>query len=195
MQKIAITGNMGTGKSLVKQILIAHNFQTLDSDEVVARLYQTPEIKDLLQEKFSYYAFYQDGSVNKRWLADKIFQDEHYRFWWQNLLWPKVKSQIELWFFAQEKKQARHTFVIVPLLFEANMQPMFDQTWLIFSQKEDILQRLQVRDKINLLLAKKRLATQIPDEKKRPLVDIIINNYGTIDELKQNVKKQLDQLK
>jgi dephospho-CoA kinase len=189
MKKIAITGNMGTGKSIVGSQLLALGYPVLDCDQVVAKLYQTSEVKDLLQAKFAYHVFHSDGQVNHKRLAQVIYTDETYRLWLQKIIWPRVKTEVELWLFGQDCQQQRQVFVLIPLLFEAGWQNDYDEVWLIYSSQTALLERLQLRDHLTLAQAKQRLATQIPDHKKRLLVSKILTNSGIIQDIKDEVKR------
>ncbi len=191
MERIAITGNLASGKSVVGQIIKKMNYPVIEADEVVNKLYETKELKDLLQDRYQLAVFRKDGKIDKNFLRKLIFNNHHERKYLEMIIWPRVWSYLEIWQYSQEKKGESKTFVIVPLLFEANWQDKFDKIWLVYSRPQDRLERAQIKRGINQDLARKILSSQIPDEKKRSKVDVIINNYDTIAELKQNVKNIL----
>ena len=99
----------------------------------------------------------------------------------------QLNSFLPLWLFGQQKQGVPLVVVAFALIIEANWQHHFDEVWLIYSTKQAILERVQAREKIDLELASQLLATQMSDQKKRPLVQAIINNYGTIPQLEEAV--------
>lgn len=186
MKKIALTGNMFTGKTLcLKALERSLTINTYDLDAKLANIYQQQDLKDLVQERFGYYPFKRDGAINIKKIEEIIVGDEYYRFWWQKLIYSRLQNELELHFFRQETKKIPITIVAVAMLFEANWQDHFDEVWLVYSKKEDLLERLQVGKKITKKQAQKLLTTQRDDNKKRPFVQVIINNYGTITQLEQ----------
>lgn len=187
MIKIGLTGNMTTGKTLALTKLKSLGVKTLDLDEYSKKICQSAEIKDLLQERFSYHVFYPNGRVNLSKLQQIIASDDYYRFWWHKLLVNQLNSFLPLWLFGQQKQGVPLVVVAFALIIEANWQHHFDEIWLIYSTKQAILERVQAREKIDLELASQLLATQMSDQKKRPLVQAIINNYGTIPQLEEAV--------
>lgn len=188
MIKIGLTGNMTTGKTLALTKLKSLGVKTLDLDEYSKKICQSAEIKDLLQERFSYHVFYPNGQVNLSKLQQIIASDDYYRFWWHKLLVNQLNSFLPLWIFGQQKQGVPLVVVAFALIIEANWQHHFDEVWLIYSTKQAILERVQAREKIDLELASQLLATQMSDQKKRPLVQAIINNYGTIPQLEEAVE-------
>ncbi len=191
MERIAITGNFASGKSVVGQVIKKMNYSLIDVDEVVNKLYKTKELKDILQDRYQLTVFKKDGTVNKNFLRKLIFNNPNEKKYLEAIIWPRVWNYLEMWQYSQERRGVGRTFTIVPLLFEANWQNKFDKIWLIYSRPQDRLERAQIKRGVNQDLASKIIASQIPDEKKKSKVDIIINNYGTIAELKQNVKNIL----
>lgn len=187
MQKIAITGNMGTGKTTVGNFLHQCGETVLDLDEVTKKLYQKEEILTIIQDRFGLKVFTDDGSLDKKKLATLIFSDVEARKFLERVFWPRIKSELELWFFKQERRQKMRVFVLVPLLFEAGWEKIFTQIWLVTATKEEILWRLQLRHKISQIEAEKRLATQIPDEEKINQVTLVIENNNSVEELRQEL--------
>lgn len=185
MRKIALTGNMFTGKTLCLNALGKLQINTFDLDAKLATIYQEKDLKDLVQERFGYHPFKRDGSLDIKKIEAIIIGDEYYRFWWHKLLYARLKKKLEFHFFCQESKKQPITIVAAAMLLEANWQNFFDEVWLVYSKREDLLERVQAGKRINKKLAEKLLKTQRDDRKKRPFVQVIINNYGTIAQLEQ----------
>jgi len=189
MEKVAITGRVASGKSVVARACQRLGYPVLEADEIVADLYQTDELKDIIQDYFGYAAFTPSGKIDKKWLRNRIFTNEKDRQWLEQLLWPRVWSAYELWWV--KNRQQSLVFAVVPLLFEAGWQDRFDQIWLVTSPKEEALTRLQLRDHLSFAQAKVIYDLTIPDRQKRGLVNVIINNCGTISSLEQTVTRLL----
>ncbi len=195
MQRIAITGNIGTGKSEVGKVLLERGEKVLDIDDLTATLYHQDRWQNLIQEHFGLAVFTPDGQIDRRKLAKKVFADEKERWWLEKVIWPPLKEELQLWFFKQEKKQRERVFVLIPLLFEAGWEKEFDQIWLVRAKKEDILTRLQIRDRLNHDEILTRLETQIDDQRKTNFVDLIIYNFSDLDTLRQLVIQQIKKTK
>lgn len=76
---------------------------------------------------------------------------------------------------------------MAPLLFEVGLDHFCDQTWVISSSKKEQIKRLKDRDNINKKDAEKRIESQIPLEEKEEKADLVIDNNGTIEELKEKL--------
>ena len=82
----------------------------------------------------------------------------------------------------------------VPLLFEANMQNMFDRTILVCADKKIRLQRLMTRRGYPLEHAIERINSQVSQEEKRNMADFIIENNNNLIELETQIEKTLERL-
>lgn len=125
--------------------------------------------------------------MDQKKLATLIFSNTEERKFLERVFWPRIKSELELWFFKQERRQKTRVFILIPLLFEAGWEKMFTQIWLVTATKEEILWRLQLRYKISQIEAEKRLATQIPDEEKIDQVTLVIENNNSVEELRRRL--------
>lgn len=191
MQKIAITGNMGTGKSVAGDFLRQKGEKVLDLDDVTAELYSKAEIRDLIQDRFGLEFFTDNGQVERRKFAAQIFASPVDRRWLERVFWPRIYEQMQLWFYKQEKRGAVRVFVIAPLLFEAGWQTDFTEIWLVTATVEEILTRLQIRDHLTNKEAKKRLQTQKADTTKLGLVTVVLHNNRTQADLQKLIVKKL----
>ena len=93
-------------------------------------------------------------------------------------------------------KKERHAIVLsdIPLLFEGNMQHMFDLTVLVFINPKEQIRRLIARNGVSKEEARKRLKSQMPISEKIELADIIIDNEGNITETEKRVGKVWQEL-
>lgn len=181
---IGLTGNFGSGKSSALKIFSELGFNTLDSDQLVKEIYESDlEVKSAIVDHFGTEVLSPDGSINKPLLAKKVFTDAVSLTWLENLVHPKVIHLIKSYTSEQPDK---NWIVEIPLLFEKNLEILFDITICLSANVDLQLSRL-IQKGIDLEDAKTRIACQMPLEQKETRADYILDNNGSIDLLRTQI--------
>ncbi len=188
MIKIAITGNIASGKSAVQRILEKKNYKVLDTDEVSREILNISNKP--LYEAFKNYDVFENGDFSRYKVGQLIFSDEHARKLIANIMHPQIK-EIILKFF-EDNKSEDIVFVGIPLLFEAKMQNIFDKIIFIYTDDGIRLKRLLNRNNYTLEHAKARMNSQMPQDEKVKLCDYVVYNNGTLNELEEQIEKILN---
>lgn len=177
MKKIALTGNMGTGKSYVSRCLQEQGIFVLDMDACANQIRK--EHHEAIKAMFA---------VNEeKEIAHLVFQDDDKRQQLESYLYPFMIQRMEVFF--QTHAQEKILVVEVPLLFEKGWEVYFDEAWCVASKEEVALQRLMQYRHISKEEAKQRLAKQDPIESK------IKKSHHTIyNNEKDDVHKQIQAL-
>lgn len=192
MKKIAICGNIASGKTTVQKFLESKGYKVLDTDEVSHELL-TIKNKELF-EAFKHLDVFDDsGEFSRYKVGQLIFSNEEYRKKIAEIMHPQIAREIEKFF--DENKSEELLFVGIPLLFEANMQGMFDKILFVYADDDIRLKRLLARNNYTLTHAKARMNSQMTQEKKIQMSDYIINNNGDLEELYKNLFKLLEQIR
>jgi dephospho-CoA kinase len=192
-RRIGLTGGIATGKSSVSRWLAKQGLPILDAD-VFARdalAPGTPGAKTVLARHGD--CIRQAGSeptahhIDRAALGRIVFQDPRERRWLEDLVHPLVKAR----FRAELTKllEAPDVVLVIPLLFEAHLEELCSEVWLVDCEPEQQLQRLMKRDGISEGEAVARIDAQWPLQKKRELADRIITNNGSIEDLEQQLAK------
>lgn len=185
---IAITGSMGSGKSMVSSML-KENFPVLDVDQVNRQLIEkgnkgyrqlVKEMKIPLDEK---------KNIDKSAFAQCMFTDKTYKQKVESILHPLIVESMQEWIEQQENTLV---FVEVPLLFESHMEDLFDEIWCVVCDEEVALQRLETKRHITRENAKARLACQYSPVIKMQQSDVVLYNNGTLEQLREQVKLHLE---
>lgn len=190
MIKIALTGNIASGKSTVQGILEKKWYKVFDTDDAAHILLDTmPEIKEVFK---GYDILNSDGLVNRGQLGRIVFSAPELKKKLENIMHPAIKNKI-LEFFEQNKSE-RAVFVGIPLLFESDMRDIFDKAVLIYTDDFTRKERLILRNNYSPEYAAARMEAQMPQDEKKLLCDDIIFNNGTLSDLEKSVDECLDRI-
>lgn len=190
MIRVAITGNIASGKSAVQNILEKSGYKVLDTDSTAHSLLDEFAA---VKEAFKDFDIENDnGGISREKLGRLVFDRADLRQKLEGIIHPAVKRKI-LEFF-DENRSEKFIFVSIPLLFECGMQKMFDKILLIYTEDSLREKRLISRNHYSIEYAHKRMSAQMPQEEKKELCDYVIYNNGTLKELEDEVKAFLTKL-
>ena len=195
MFKIGLTGGIGSGKSTVSNMLKSLSINVIDAD-IVARevLILYPQILEKVRSEFGDYFFDKFGELERRKFGDFIFNNEEERKKYEAIIIPYIIKQIFIRIEECYKVGCDICVLDAPTLIENNLQINMDINILVWVDKETQIQRIVNRDLISKEKAELRLNAQIPLDKKRELVDYIIDNSGTTEYTKEQLIKVLDNI-
>ena len=181
--KVAITGGIGSGKSTVAGIFEKKGYKIIKADDVSKDiLANDPAVKEKIKKAFGEET-YINGSPNKKYIAEKVFNDKEKLKKINAILHPPTIAKVD-----QEMDKTLKTDDIVfceaALIFEAKMDELFDHIILVASDDSDKIKRVAKRDNSNPDHVQKRLENQVPDTKKRDKADFVIENDSTLENLK-----------
>ena len=180
---IGITGGIASGKSTVTEFLRQKGFQVVDADAVVHQL-QKPggRLYQVLVEHFGEKVFLENGELNRPLLASLIFSNPEEQEWSKRTQGEIIREEL-----AALRNQLTQTealfFMDIPLLFEQNYASWFDETWLVYVNRDCQLERLMKRDQISKEAAESRLNSQWPLERKISLASRSLDNNGNQEQL------------
>lgn len=194
MKKIAITGNIASGKSTVENFIKEKGYEIFDADEICHFAMQNDtEIIQKIKETFkNTVSIAKDGNIDRKKLGEIVFTDNNAKTLLENILHPYVKEQLNKFFIQNIDKD--FVFASIPLLFEANMENIFDKIILVCADEKTRLQRLIKRNNFTQEHANARIKAQMPQEEKIKLTNYTIFNDNDLNYLKQEVMKILNQI-
>lgn len=185
MKIIGLTGGIGSGKTTVAKLFEELGVPVYNSDLKAKKLMQNSKelrtaIIDLLGKE-SYVL----QKLNKKYIADKIFDDKELLQKLNAIVHPAVRQDFIKW---AKKKSAPYVIQEAAILFENNSYKTFDKIILVKAPKEVRLQRVLTRDAISEKEILTRMENQWDDSKKIPLADYVIENTD-LEKTKIQVEK------
>lgn len=189
MMLIGLTGSMASGKSTVAAMLEKARIPVIDADDLARQvcLPGSPVLEKIV-EKFGPNILHQDGSLNRAALASLVFDNPTSLKNLEEIIHPAIHQLFLLEVAKLKKEKVPVAVYMAPLLFEKNLDPLFDKTILVTAPEDILLKRITERDTMTLLDAKKRLRQQMSAQEKALRADEIIDNSGTKEDLYMQVK-------
>ena len=175
-RRIGLTGGIASGKSSVGRWLAQQGLPVLDADQF-AREALAPERQathTVLQRYGSTVQAKGGAAVDRAALGRIVFQDPAERQWLEQLIHPLVRERFDQALSLHAKKPA--VVLMIPLLFEAGLESLCSEIWLIACDESQQLERLITRDGLSAEAAQARIDAQWPLSRKRGLADHVIAN-------------------
>ena len=192
---IGITGIAGSGKTTLKKILEKYDYKVYDVDDFVKDIYKKRSYKKIREEIAKLFPECTKVTpkrifLNKKCIREIIFNNQKKRKLLEEIIHPIVIKKIKN-IIKKTKGGDKKIFIIVPLLYEANLEYLFDEVWLVYVPINIAVNRLVNRDKIDEELALRIINSQQPQTIKAKKANKIIINDSTIEELEKQVLKLL----
>lgn len=189
--KIAVTGSIGSGKSAFADFIKEEGYTVIKADDISKEILASDaSVKEQVIKFFGKESF-NGNEINRKYLADKVFSNPENVMIINSILHPLVIRQIND-LMGEELKAKDKVFVEAALIYEADMEEMFDFVVLVSADKE--LRYKRKSDELSLIEFEKRDANQIPDEEKKKRADFIFLNNGTLEDLKRKARLLLSLL-
>lgn len=188
MRVIGLTGGIASGKSLVAQWLAERGAVIIDADSVGHEAYRRgTETYRAVVDAFGPEVVGPDGEIDRKALGAKVFADPTARRRLEEIVWPAMRRMMEER-LAELRAQGTPVAVLeAALLIEADWLPLVDEVWLVTASPETARRRLMERNGLTPEQAEARLRSQLSNEKRRAYADVVIENDGTLEELRRAV--------
>lgn len=192
--KIAVTGNIGSGKSTFCNYIESKGYKVLRADDIAKVLLVNDEdVKSDIISVFGPETF-SGKELNKKFLTEKVFADPQKVQLINSIIHPVVLKNLNEQFKSLLVNEI-FFFVEAALIFEADMEDFFDYVVLISSELRNRFKRKEKSDKYTFEEFKKREENQIKEEEKSKRADFEFKNNGSIQELEQKAELLLMILK
>ena len=191
MKIIGLTGGIACGKSTVSAELRALGAAIIDADALAHELSQPHQpIYNAYVERFGREIVTADGTLDRAAIARRVFSDPAVRAEVEAIAHPIIRRAAEERLRVARDENKRAAVLDVPLLFEAGWDALADETWVVALPREEQLARLLARDtSMDADEARARIAAQMPLAEKCARADVVIDNSGTVEEIREYIGK------
>ena len=177
MIRLGITGGIGSGKSVVSEILKIKGIPVYNADTEAKRLMvEDEELRHQLMQLLGDDIYFADSTLDKKKIASRIFSNPTLLQKVNQTVHPAVGKDFLRW----EQKQVQQSKNIIAMesaiLFESNLNMQFDKTLLVYAPLEVRVKRVMIRDAATLEQVQARIKNQSDEESKRSKADFVIEN-------------------
>ena len=184
LKLVGLTGGPGCGKSKASEYFRALGVGVVDADRVCAGIYEEKDNEVLagLRMRWGGKVFSPDGAPDKKAIARIVFDSSEERRFLDSILHPEIFRRVEKELLSFP--DSPFAMIEAPLLFEAGWEKNVFRVVTVWADKEIRMQRLLERG-WTLDHAEKRIASQIPDDKKLAMADYGIINSSSLEFLQE----------
>jgi len=187
---VGLTGGIGSGKSEALAAFGRLGAATLSSDLVVHELLASDELSGMIEDRLG-ADIAAGGFVDRDRLGAIVFEDDDQREWLEGVLWPRVAAHIASW---RERlvaggRSPRLAIVEVPLLFESEMEEIFDFTVVVVADEALSAARATARGHTAVGLRAER---QLGQREKAQRADYVVVNDGDLADLERQLSRLVE---
>jgi dephospho-CoA kinase len=188
---IGLTGGIGSGKSTVAALLAERGARVIDTDRIGHEVYRPgSEGFRRIVETFGRSVVAADGTIDRAALGALVFRDPEARDRLNRIVHPLIGAETLRRVAALRAEGFAGPVVLeVPLLVEAGWRGVVDRVWVVSTSRETAIARVMGTRSMPREEAERRLDAQLPDAERRRHADLVIENDGTLDELRARVEE------
>jgi dephospho-CoA kinase len=196
MKVIGLTGGIGSGKSTVSQLLSELGANVVDADQVGHQCYQpgTKTWKDVVAA-FGQDIVAADGSIDRKKLGAIVFGDHDSLVRLNQIMHPRMREMMADLIEKHRQDGADVVVLEAAILLEAGWTPLVDELWITVASEPIVIQRVKERTGLPEEQIRSRIQSQLSVEERAEKADLVINNDGSLDALRDKVEELWDTLK
>ena len=183
---VAITGGIGSGKSVVSQVLRLLGYHVYDCDANAKRLMnESVALRESLVKRFG-TDLYRQGAFNAQYLSSIVFADQSALADLNAIVHPAVKADIQAWW----REKGGLVFVETAIPYSSGVHQIVDKIWKVTAPREVRVERVMARNGMTRAQVEQRIASQASEEVQSDK-DVVIINDGTtavIPQIVENLK-------
>ena len=188
---VGLTGGIGSGKSAVSRLFEQRNITVIDADQVAREVVEPGEpALSKIAQRFGDGILLADGNLDRKALRKIVFETPRQRDWLEQLLHPLIRDRILLKLEqSQPHSNAEYAILASPLLLETDQHLLVNHIVVVDVDEAIQISRTTARDTSDAEQIKAIIAAQIPRAERIAKADDLIDNSGTIDDLKPLVEQ------
>lgn len=196
MLKVALTGNIASGKSTVAGVWRGMGARVVEADDLARRAVEPgTQALEAIASRWGRHLLRDDGRLDRAALRRIVFRDSDERARLEQIVHPEVKRLRAEELAAAEAGGAPIVVADIPLLFEVGMEREFDLVVLVDAPEEVRLDRL-VKDRgLERGEARRMIEAQMPSTRKRAHAHVVIDNIDTVAELEARAREVWSELR
>lgn len=180
---VAVTGGIGSGKSVALKILSERGFNTVSCDEISRTLFDKKQVKKQLKKIFPTAVGDLDSPIDRKVIADEVFNDKEKLKKLNELTHPLIVKEA----LSRAKAFDGITFVEVPLLFEGGYEKLFDKVIVVVRALQTRVDSVIKRSAISEKEVYDRIKNQIDYDNTDFSDYITVKNDGDTDKFKTDI--------
>ncbi|MGI9553625.1 MAG: dephospho-CoA kinase [Thermodesulfobacteriota bacterium] len=191
MKIIGLTGNIGSGKSTVARMFRELGAKIIDADKIAREVVEPgkPAWKELIS-KFGNEILDKNNELNRKYVADIVFNDVKKREMLNGIIHPRILEEINARIDAYKAENADIVIIEAALLIEkSGLINFIDKLIVISIDIDSQIQRIKQRDNLNTEDILIRIEAQMSNEEKAKFADFLVDNSQSIEKTEQIVKK------
>ena len=190
MLTIGLTGGIGSGKSTVAQILGEFGAPILDADRVAHTTYAPgASAYDAVIAAFGNDIVAPDRTIDRKKLGAIVFGNPEQLNKLTSIVWPATFESIRRNVADLRARGAKLPIVVeAAILIEANWKSLFDEIWLVRASREQVVSRIESQRGLKPAETEARIRAQLSDEERAKHATLIIENNGSLEELRDLLK-------
>ena len=189
---IGLTGNIATGKSVVRRMLEHLGAYTIDADSLTHRSYAkgAPGYQQVL-DKFGKWLLNREGEIDRQKLGNLVFGDPEAMRQLEEIVHPLVRQATEMLI-----KRASQPVVVIEAikLLEGDLRKSCDSIWVTNAPEVIQVERLMRKRGFTREQAQERVHSQSPQSQKVNMANMVITNTGSYDDLWKQVNESWKQV-
>ena len=187
MLVVGLTGGIGCGKSLVSNLFHQlFNTPIIDADVISKELTESQQVIDEIGSKLGNEFVDNNNQLLRDQLRQAIFSEPSLRTKLESILHPLVYNEIQR---KISKLKTDYCIVVIPLLLETKRTNFLDRILVVDCSVEEQISRVMKRDQCDESHVKNIIATQVDRNTRLSSADDVIENSGSIEEIKEKVRE------